>query len=360
MKNLKIFALILIGILLIKNNINAADLGQISALEITNKSSKRAIIYSLGPIPSEKPDPDRILEQSYIYSKVAIEPYSKITAASAEGQSILLGIINFDLIMIAVHQSGDDYEKIFCQLTNIMREHINKKPITIVIKENKVVTFEIKNFYKIIRSPENAKTYFFDDQTQQYERPIKQDHKTNYKVLLKNAYLEKYILEICLSNKCIVCKEPNKQKNFKKCKNCNTALYCSQDCQIKDWKYGILGFEPHKTLCAKIKQTGFNSKQSEFTDKKDNVSKPQNQQQEFTDKKDNTQVKNEQPMKEDLEQCANCNKDASDDVTLRKCACKLVHYCSVACQKTDRKQHKPKCKPVQKEEPKKEQIVDLD
>ena len=31
------------------------------------------------------------------------------------------------------------------------------------------------------------------------------------------------------------------------------------------------------------------------------------------------------------EACANCGKAAVDDVKLKKCACKLVKYCSVEC-----------------------------
>ena len=44
------------------------------------------------------------------------------------------------------------------------------------------------------------------------------------------------------------------------------------------------------------------------------------------------------------EVCANCGKSAIDDVKLKKCACNLVKYCSVDCQKNHRKQHKMACK----------------
>jgi hypothetical protein len=44
------------------------------------------------------------------------------------------------------------------------------------------------------------------------------------------------------------------------------------------------------------------------------------------------------------EVCASCGIAAVDDVTLKKCACDLVKYCSVACQKNHRPQHKKLCK----------------
>ena len=44
------------------------------------------------------------------------------------------------------------------------------------------------------------------------------------------------------------------------------------------------------------------------------------------------------------EVCASCGKAAVDDVTLKKCACNLVKYCSVDCQKNHRPQHKKLCK----------------
>ncbi len=44
------------------------------------------------------------------------------------------------------------------------------------------------------------------------------------------------------------------------------------------------------------------------------------------------------------EVCASCGKTAVDDVTLKKCACDLVKYCSVACQKNHRPRHKKMCK----------------
>ena len=42
--------------------------------------------------------------------------------------------------------------------------------------------------------------------------------------------------------------------------------------------------------------------------------------------------------------CASCGKAAIDGVKLKKCACDLVKYCSVDCQKNHRKQHKKACK----------------
>jgi hypothetical protein len=45
------------------------------------------------------------------------------------------------------------------------------------------------------------------------------------------------------------------------------------------------------------------------------------------------------------EVCASCGKAAIDGVfKLKKCACDLVKYCSVDCQKNHRKQHKKACK----------------
>jgi hypothetical protein len=40
------------------------------------------------------------------------------------------------------------------------------------------------------------------------------------------------------------------------------------------------------------------------------------------------------------EVCASCGTAAVDDVTLKKCACNLVKYCSVDCQKNHRSRHK--------------------
>ena len=44
--------------------------------------------------------------------------------------------------------------------------------------------------------------------------------------------------------------------------------------------------------------------------------------------------------------CASCGTAEIDDIKLMKCACKLVKYCSVKCQKEHRKQHKKECKRV--------------
>ncbi len=49
------------------------------------------------------------------------------------------------------------------------------------------------------------------------------------------------------------------------------------------------------------------------------------------------------------EVCASCGKAALDDVKLKKCACKLVKYCSIECQKNHRPQHKKACKKRVKE-----------
>ena len=42
--------------------------------------------------------------------------------------------------------------------------------------------------------------------------------------------------------------------------------------------------------------------------------------------------------------CAGCGIAGVDDVKLKKCACKLVQYCSVECQKDHRPKHKKECK----------------
>ena len=44
------------------------------------------------------------------------------------------------------------------------------------------------------------------------------------------------------------------------------------------------------------------------------------------------------------EVCSSCGKAAVDDVKLKKCACNLVKYCSVECDKNHRSQHKKACK----------------
>ena len=44
------------------------------------------------------------------------------------------------------------------------------------------------------------------------------------------------------------------------------------------------------------------------------------------------------------EVCASCGTAAVDDVKLKKCACDLVKYCSVDCQKNHRPQHKKMCR----------------
>jgi hypothetical protein len=44
------------------------------------------------------------------------------------------------------------------------------------------------------------------------------------------------------------------------------------------------------------------------------------------------------------EVCASCGIAAIDNITLKKCACNLVKYCSVDCQKNHRPQHKKACK----------------
>ena len=42
--------------------------------------------------------------------------------------------------------------------------------------------------------------------------------------------------------------------------------------------------------------------------------------------------------------CASCGKAEVDDVKLKKCACNLLKYCSVECQRNHRPQHKKTCK----------------
>ncbi len=47
---------------------------------------------------------------------------------------------------------------------------------------------------------------------------------------------------------------------------------------------------------------------------------------------------------EDIICCASCGQAEIDDIKLKKCACELVKYCSVVCQKNHRPQHKKMCK----------------
>jgi len=47
---------------------------------------------------------------------------------------------------------------------------------------------------------------------------------------------------------------------------------------------------------------------------------------------------------DDTSCCASCGKTQSGDTKLKKCACNLVRYCSVTCQKDHRSQHKAACK----------------
>lgn len=44
------------------------------------------------------------------------------------------------------------------------------------------------------------------------------------------------------------------------------------------------------------------------------------------------------------EVCASCGKAAVDDIKLKKCACNLVRYCNLDCQKNHRPHHKKACK----------------
>ena len=52
------------------------------------------------------------------------------------------------------------------------------------------------------------------------------------------------------------------------------------------------------------------------------------------------------PMNEDenMMHCANCGVKENEDLKLRKCACHLVRYCSVKCQKEHRSEHQEACK----------------
>ncbi|EJK53529.1 hypothetical protein THAOC_27020 [Thalassiosira oceanica] len=56
--------------------------------------------------------------------------------------------------------------------------------------------------------------------------------------------------------------------------------------------------------------------------------------------------------------CANCGKEASDSVKLKKCtACRLVAYCCVDCQRAHRKQHKKACKQHLKDEREQQRLM---
>ena len=46
----------------------------------------------------------------------------------------------------------------------------------------------------------------------------------------------------------------------------------------------------------------------------------------------------------DMSCCASCGTAEVDNSQLKKCACKLVKYCSIQCQKNHRPQHKKECK----------------
>ena len=46
-----------------------------------------------------------------------------------------------------------------------------------------------------------------------------------------------------------------------------------------------------------------------------------------------------------LSLCANCGKGEEESTSLKKCgACRMVKYCSAACQKAHRSQHKKECR----------------
>ena len=47
---------------------------------------------------------------------------------------------------------------------------------------------------------------------------------------------------------------------------------------------------------------------------------------------------------EEMMCCASCGIAAIDNVTLKRCACDLVKYCSINCQKNHRPKHKKACK----------------
>ncbi len=57
----------------------------------------------------------------------------------------------------------------------------------------------------------------------------------------------------------------------------------------------------------------------------------------------------EAAVERDDDVCASCGKAAVDEIMLKKCACNLVKYCSVPCQKNHRPQHKKTCKKRMKE-----------
>ena len=59
----------------------------------------------------------------------------------------------------------------------------------------------------------------------------------------------------------------------------------------------------------------------------------------------NSKISDEGSSVNDVMCCANCGKAEGDDIKLKNCtACKLVKYCSVACQRNHRPQHKKACK----------------
>ncbi len=358
MKNLKIFALILLGIVSTK----------INALEVINKSSKTAMIYSLGPIP-ENPKPELILQDNwYYYSKIYVGANSRLDSNSRECQSILQGMAKFTLFGISINENESIYSKIFWyKIVDKFREYLNNKQrIIITIKDDKTAILEIKNIVKFFGNSECVKTCYFDPETQKYQRPLSCVKKSNLKSLIKDPNLETYLLEIAVINCCIVCKKPKesfiKKNKFiegaGKCKKCNTPIYCSKECQIKDWKAGIPGFEPHKNLCNKIQQSGFNQTQEDSKQKAEN-----SQELEFTDHKDGVApAVTEQPKKEQTDnqetvlpnKCANCLKEPGENELFKKCGrCCSVRYCSADCQRAHWKSgHKQACIPTSQPAPK--------
>lgn len=106
--------------------------------------------------------------------------------------------------------------------------------------------------------------------------------------------------------RCNVCKVENEgDRKMKKCMGCAekgvNILYCSENCQKKDWK------KDHKNDCL---YGAFPSENHEI-------------------------------FENDEEKCANCSSFSS---SLKKCAgCHLVSYCDRDCQKQHWKSHKAEC-----------------
>ena len=122
----------------------------------------------------------------------------------------------------------------------------------------------------------------------------------------KHSSIENSSSSSCLDDKshCSCCGK--KSSDLKKCRACSKSWYCNQECQKKDWK-------EHKKICKTVKE--------------DIPASPGVLS--LTPKSDTTQTK-----------CAGCEKEF---LTLRRCPCHKIAYCSTTCQRMDWERHKVDC-----------------